>query len=86
MTQANIPASLPPGACDTHFHIFDLARFPLPASATYQPPPATLAQYREAADLVGLQRMVIVQANGYGLDNRCTPDALKTADGQARAS
>jgi D-galactarolactone isomerase len=74
MTPGTRPAT-PRGACDCHMHIFD-ARFPLAPSATFKPPDAPLSAYREVQQALGLERVVLVQATGYGFDNRCMLDAL----------
>ncbi len=65
----------PFGACDCHTHFF-ADRYPLAPTATFQPPPASVAAYRKVQQALGLQRVVVVQPTGYGLDNRCTLDAM----------
>ena len=57
----------PPLACDTHMHIFE---------AGTGPPNATVAEYRKVAARMGTTRAVIVQPNGYGLDNTVTLRAI----------
>lgn len=69
-------ASLGPGACDCHVHIYDAA-YPWAASATFVPPPAPLAAYQAVQRSLGLTRAVIVQPTGYAKDNRCTLAALQ---------
>jgi predicted TIM-barrel fold metal-dependent hydrolase len=65
-------------ACDCHFHIFGpYDQFPLDAGRRYTPPEALIPDYLEMADIVGLQRMVIVQPSPYGTDNRVTLDAVE---------
>ena len=66
---------VPRGACDCHVHIFDPAR-PLPGRPPQETPNATLAAYRAVQQATGLERVVLVQANGYGSDNSCMLDAL----------
>lgn len=66
---------LPRGACDCHVHVFDPAH-PLPGRPLQETPDATLEAYRAVQRDTGLERAVIVQANGYGTDNRCILDAL----------
>ncbi len=66
---------LPPGACDTHMHFYGSAYSrhpggPMPA------PDATVAEYRRIMKWLGHSRVVVVQANAYGDDNRCTLDAV----------
>ncbi|MCX8133729.1 MAG: amidohydrolase family protein [Roseococcus sp.] len=75
----------PPGACDSHFHIFGpYDRFPLSPSRPYTPPPALVPHYLDMAGTLGLSRHVVVQASVYGTDNRVTLDAVQ-ALGPARA-
>jgi D-galactarolactone isomerase len=64
----------PPGACDTHLHIYD-PRFPFMPGALIAPPPALVSDYRTLQQRLGLERVVIVQPSGYGTDNRCTLEA-----------
>jgi len=65
-------------ACDCHFHIFGpYDRFPLDAGRSYTPPPALVPDYRAMAELLGIQRMVVVQASVYGTMNDVTLDAVR---------
>ena len=66
---------LPALACDCHAHIYD-DRFALAPTATFRPPHAPVAAYREMQRTLGLERAVLVQPTGYGLDNACLLDAL----------
>ena len=73
---ASIPlAPTPAGACDCHMHIYDDA-YPLAPTSTFKPPHAPLSAYREVQRSLGLERVVLVQASGYGFDNRCLLAAL----------
>jgi predicted TIM-barrel fold metal-dependent hydrolase len=75
----------PPGACDSHFHIFGpYDRFPLSATRPYTPPPATIPHYLSMANTLGLTRRVVVQASVSGTDNEVTLDAVARL-GEARA-
>ena len=65
----------PPGACDTHMHIYEPG-FELRADAAHPGQPATLAHYLEVKKKLGLTRTVIVQPGGYGTDNTCTLQAM----------
>jgi predicted TIM-barrel fold metal-dependent hydrolase len=68
----------PPLSCDCHFHIFGpYDKFPLDEGRGYTPPAALVDDYLAMADVVGLQRMVIVQPSPYGTDNRATLDAVE---------
>ena len=65
----------PAGSCDCHVHIYE-DRFPLAPTATFKPPHAPVAAYRDVQRALGLQRVVLVQPTGYGSDNTCLLDAL----------
>jgi len=73
-------AQLIPGACDCHVHIYEPERFPL----TQQIARASWNDYRTVQQRLGLERAVLVQANGYGFDIRCLLDALTQAGDAAR--
>ena len=74
---------IPPGACDSHFHVFDKPS-PQVADRSYTAPPAPLAAYRNVQHTLGLDRSVIVQPSVYGTDNRTTLQSLPT-DGSMKA-
>ena len=65
----------PPGACDTQIHIY-VGTYPKHPDGPEPPPDATVADYRRLQQWIGIERVVIVQANAYGDDNRCTMDAV----------
>lgn len=65
----------PPGACDTHLHIYEPG-YEMRASASHPSQPGTLAHYRELQKRLGLARAVIVQPSAYGTDNKCTLEAI----------
>ena len=69
---------LPPGACDTHFHVFGpRARFPFAADRSYTPtcdaPKETL--FKLHAHL-GIERGVVVQSAAHGMDNSAAADLI----------
>lgn len=66
----------PPGATDTHIHIYDGKRYPTAPTATFTPPDASVADYDALCELLGIQRTVLVQATTYGTDNRCMLEAM----------
>ena len=67
----------PVGAADCHFHIFGpYARYPLKPERGYTPPEALVSDYLAMAEVVGLQRRVIVQPSVFGTDNTCSIDAV----------
>lgn len=67
----------PPNACDSHHHIYDLARFPAPPSKRAVPANGTVPDYRLLQKWIGTTRSVIVQPRAYGIENEVTIDALK---------
>ena len=74
----------PAGAVDTHIHFFD-GQYP---GAPGGPPPlddCTPDDYRLVRKRLGLEKLVIVQPNGYQFDNRCSLDALRDFGADARA-
>ena len=73
----------PPGACDTHMHIYD-DRYALAPTATFKPPTAPTADYLAMRARIGVARTVVVQPTGYGFDNACTLEAMAALGGSAR--
>jgi predicted TIM-barrel fold metal-dependent hydrolase len=68
---------LPPNSADCHLHVFGpYRRFPLAAERAYNVPEAPLAAHEQLKKTVGLERTVLVQASGYGTDNRAMLAAL----------
>jgi predicted TIM-barrel fold metal-dependent hydrolase len=68
---------LPVGAVDCHCHVFGpYDRFPLAAERAYTVPEAPLAAHEAMKRDVGFARTVLVQAGGYGTDNRAMLAAL----------
>lgn len=77
---------LPPGTCDTHFHVFGpQQRYPMDPRRNYTPHQSTLDDYRRVMSAVGIERGVIVQPSVYGTDNRATLDALREGGADFRA-
>ena len=75
----------PPAACDTHVHFYDVAAPRAPG--TPMPGTFTVDDYRAVQRRLGLARVVVVQPNAYGDDNRVTLDAiarLNVTGGEAR--
>ena len=73
----------PPGACDTHLHVYGpFDRYPLVAERNYDPDPhSTLDDYLKVHRALGLERAVIVTGSGNGTNNRITLDALQRMKG-----
>jgi predicted TIM-barrel fold metal-dependent hydrolase len=71
----------PPGATDTHFHIFGpVDRYPFVPERRFTPPDASVASYLHLHRTLGLSRAVLVQPSGYGMDNRRQLDAAREMD------
>jgi 2-pyrone-4,6-dicarboxylate lactonase len=71
---------LPPGACDTHFHVFGpQRRFPFAPDRTYTPagdaPKETLFALHEH---LGIERGVVVQSAAHGYDNSAASDLISS--------
>ena len=73
----------PAGACDCHMHIYD-RRFAPSSHWRQVPPDAPVATYRQLQERLGTSRTVVVQPSTYGIDNRCTLDALMQMGESAR--
>jgi 2-pyrone-4,6-dicarboxylate lactonase len=74
---------LPPGACDSHVHVFGPAsRFPFATTRNFTPvdaPKETLfALHRQ----LGISRCVIVQSAVHGFDNSAVEDAIAAGAGR----
>ncbi len=78
----------PVGSVDTHVHVFDPARFPYSAKASYRPAPGecgTASDLIRLLDASGIDRVVLVNpTSGYGDDNRCMLAALEELGARAR--
>lgn len=76
---------LPPGACDSHAHVFGpYERFPLAHASSYAPPLAPRALHRRMLDTLGATRGVLVQPAPYGADAAALLDALEAGNGSLR--
>lgn len=75
--------ALPPGSCDTHFHIMGPPHaFPFTESRLYTPPAAPVEHYLAVAQAVGLARGVLVVPAVHGFTHPVLFDALDKADGR----
>ena len=75
----------PPGACDSHCHIFGpAAKFPYAPERRYTPPDAPKEKLRALHDHLGFSRAVLVQASCHGGDNRAMLDAIAWSRGAWR--
>lgn len=73
----------PPRTCDTHSHVYG-PRDVYPHMDGREPRFAPVDVYIAMLDRLGIERSVIVQPSLYGIDNRCTLDAI-AAIGRERA-
>ena len=80
LAQPRVPA--PPGACDTHMHIFTPGHAMLPGT-NIPVQDGSLSRYRAMQRRLGLTRTVIVQPTAYGFDNTVTLNAMAEL-GEAR--
>ncbi len=65
----------PEGACDCHMHVYE-DRVPLAPTASFKPPHAPAAAYRQVQAALGLSRVVVVQPSGYAFDNSLLLSAM----------
>jgi D-galactarolactone isomerase len=79
----NSAVPLPRGTCDTHIHFYD-HRYQTAPSAVLRPPDASVDEYANVREELGVRRCVIVQPTTYGLDNSCQLDAARTFGDHAR--
>ncbi len=76
---------VPPGSWDTHFHVWGPPQiFPYAETRNHTPPAAPIEHYLAVAQVLGLQRGVMVQPNAHGVDTRVTLDAIKKSGGRIR--
>lgn len=68
----------PPGATDTHVHVYGpYDAYPPAPTRTFDVPEATPSRLRALLDTLGVERAVLVQPSGYGTDNRRHIDAAR---------
>ncbi|KAH8666626.1 amidohydrolase 2 [Xylariales sp. PMI_506] len=71
---------LPPGAVDSHCHVFGPGdKFPYASERKYTPCDASREQLFALRDHLGFSRNVIVQATCHGADNAALADACRAA-------
>lgn len=77
--------AVPPGACDTHTHIFgDPKEFPMWSGRVYTPEPALPPEMKALHKALHIQRVVIVTPSIYGTDNAATLYGMKAYGPGAR--
>lgn len=68
---------LPAGAWDTHVHVYGpVSKFPFSPQRSYTPEDATAEQLQALHRLLGVERVVFVQATVHGHDNSAMLDAI----------
>ena len=75
--------AMPAGACDAHFHVFEPG-FPHVPDPLYTFPDATLEQYLRMTEVLGIERMVLVQPTFYGTDNSLLAGVLRRVGPRCR--
>jgi 2-pyrone-4,6-dicarboxylate lactonase len=76
---------LPPGSCDTHFHIFGpRVRFPYAPGRPSTPMDAPKEALFALHELLGIDHGVVVHTQAHGHDNAATADALAAKGGAYR--
>jgi 2-pyrone-4,6-dicarboxylate lactonase len=77
----------PPGACDTHLHVYGPTdRYPFAPERNYDPDPhSTLDDYLKVHRALGLERAVIVTGSANGTRNQVTIDALARMNSSFKA-
>lgn len=74
------------GAVDCHVHVYGpQQRYPFVEPRRYTPDDATFEEYREIAEPLGLQRVVLTQPSVHGLDNTAMLDAVASRPRDTRA-
>ena len=69
---------VPPLSCDSHAHVLGPpSKYSYVPNRSYTPPDALPSDFLRMLDVLGIERMVVVQASCYGEDNRRTIDAVR---------
>jgi 2-pyrone-4,6-dicarboxylate lactonase len=77
--------TLPPLACDSHFHVFGPHRkFPFAPDRTFTPADAPKEDLFRLHDFLGFQRGVFVQSTCHGSDHAALLDLLAAGNGRYR--
>ena len=76
---------LPPGATDSHAHVFgEREKYAYAADRLYTPAPVFLKDYLAMHDAVGFARGVVVQSGVHGANNSVIIDAIAQSRGRLR--
>jgi 2-pyrone-4,6-dicarboxylate lactonase len=77
--------TLPPLACDSHFHVFGPhAKFPFAPDRPYTPTDASKEDLFRLHEFLGFQRGVFVQSTSHQSDHRALLDLLDAGQGHYR--
>ena len=77
--------ALPPGAIDSHAHVFGTReKYGYADDRQYTPPPVYLKDYLAMHDTVGFARGVVVQSGVHGTNNSVIVDAIAQSNGRLR--
>jgi len=75
----------PAGTCDTHFHVYGPPHlYPYVESRRSTPPAAPIEHYLAMAEVLGMERGVLVQPNVHGFDTDVVLDAIAKAPDRLR--
>lgn len=75
----------PPGTTDCHVHVYGpAATYPVAPTRAFDVPEAWPSALRRLHDILGVDRLVLVQPSGYGVDNRRHLDAIAEMGRPAR--
>jgi predicted TIM-barrel fold metal-dependent hydrolase len=75
----------PPGTADCHVHVYGpAARYPVAPTRAFDVPDALPTTLRRLHDVIGVDRLVLVQPSGYGVDNQRHLDAVADMGRPAR--
>jgi D-galactarolactone isomerase len=84
MSAASPKLTAPPGACDSHIHIYDPRMKLAPNAMGPGPAWADVPAYRALQRRLGIERAVVVQPTAYGTDNSTTLAAMAALGAGAR--
>lgn len=75
----------PPGTTDCHVHVYGPnSRYPVASTRAFDVPEALPTSLRALHDALGVDRLVLVQPSGYGIDNQRHLDAIAELGRPAR--
>ncbi|MHA1108688.1 MAG: amidohydrolase family protein [Alphaproteobacteria bacterium] len=75
----------PPGACDTHCHVYGTpGQYELAPTRRYDPADCPLEKHQDMLAALGIERAVLVQASCFGADNTAMLDAVAAMAGRYR--